>query len=72
MAIGTHLCVINFPHVVEQLGVESPWNSMRDNVHALLDGLGWQPLRSEWDYALTYERIIREVFSDECNRAGLA
>ena len=39
MAIGTHLCVINFPHVVEQLGVESPWNSMRDNVHALLDGL---------------------------------
>ena len=72
MAVGTHLCVVNFPHVVEQLGVVSPPSTMIDNAQALLDGLGWRPLRSEWDYALTHERIIREVFADECRYAGLA
>jgi hypothetical protein len=70
MAIGTHLCVVNFAHVVEELGVVSPWRSMLDNVQALLDGLGWHPLRSEWDYRLTHNRIIQEVFADECRSAG--
>ena len=72
MAVGTHLCVVNFPHVVEQLGVVSPPSTMIDNAQALLDGLGWRPLRSEWDYGLTHKRIIREVFADECRYAGLA
>ena len=45
---------------------------LKDNAQALLDGLGWRPLRSEWDYGLTQERIVREVFADECRRAGLA
>lgn len=72
MAVGTHLCLVNFPHVVEQLGVVSPWSSLKENVQALLDGLGWRPLRSEWDYGLTHERMVREVFADECRRAGLA
>jgi hypothetical protein len=71
LAIGTHLCVVNFPHVVEQLGVVSPSGSLRDNAQALLDGLGWRPLRSEWDYGLTHERLVRELFSEECRRAGL-
>jgi AcrR family transcriptional regulator len=66
MEIGTHLCIVNYPHVVEQLRVVSPPSTMIDNAQALLDGLGWRPLRLEWDYALTHERIIREVFADEC------
>jgi AcrR family transcriptional regulator len=72
MAIGTHLCVVNFPHVIEQLGVVSPQSTLRDRAQALLDGLGWHPLRSEWDYGLTHDLIVREVFAEECRRAGLA
>jgi AcrR family transcriptional regulator len=69
MAIGTHLCVVNLPQVVEQLGVASPQGTLRDSGQALLDGLGWRPLRSEWDYGLTHERILREVFADEWDTA---
>lgn len=72
LAIGTHMCVVNFPHVVEQLGVISPQDALKDNAQALLDGLGWRPLRSEWDYTLTHQRVLREVFADESRRAGLA
>ena len=41
-----------------------------DNAQALFDGLGWRPLRSEWDYASAHERIVREVFADECHTPG--
>jgi hypothetical protein len=37
----------------------------------MFDGFRRHPLRSVWDYGLT-QHIIREVFGDECNRAGLA
>ncbi len=72
MVIGTHLCAVNFPQVVEQLGVVSPMSTLRDNAQALLDGLGWRPLRAEWDYGLTHQRIAREVFADEYHRTRLA
>ena len=72
MAVGTHHCVVNFPHVLEQLGVASPLDTMRDHVHAMLDGLLWRPLRTEWDYQATFNRIVREVFADESRRAGRA
>ena len=70
MVIGTHLCVINFPHVMEQLGVVMPQSSMRDNIQTLLDGLGWRPLRSEWDYDATHKRILREIFAEEGRRGA--
>ncbi len=35
------------------------------NYNTLLDGYGWQPLSSQWDYAASVERIKMEVFSDE-------
>jgi AcrR family transcriptional regulator len=71
MAIGMHLCVANLPHVVQQLGIASPHRTLRETAQTLLDGLGWRPLRSEWDYGATEERIVTEVFADECRRAGL-
>lgn len=70
MAIGTHLCVLNFPHVQQMLGVESPHTTMLDGVQAMLDGLAWRPLRAEWDYRSTHDRIAGEVFADEFRRAG--
>src|SRR6185312_492452 len=37
----------------------------------LLDGLGWQPLARDWDYAKTLERIWREVFPEEARRMSV-
>ena len=33
-----------------------------------LDGFGWRPLSTEWDYPATLERVRKEVFPDEFRR----
>ena len=35
------------------------------NISFLLDGMGWQPLSSQWDYMQSWQRIADEVFKDE-------
>ena len=35
---------------------------MRRLGSAFLDGLGWRPLSSEWDYRRTLQRVYTEVF----------
>ncbi len=49
---------------IEKRGVARPQESLRRACNALLDGWGWRPLWTEWDYAKTYERIRREVFPE--------
>lgn len=34
-------------------------------VATLLDGFGWRPLSTEWDYAKTVERVRSELFAEE-------
>ncbi|MBO0180679.1 TetR/AcrR family transcriptional regulator, partial [Vibrio parahaemolyticus] len=29
-----------------------------------LDGLGWSPLSTEWDYRKTWRRVEQELFSE--------
>ncbi len=38
----------------------------RDGVFGeiVLDGLGWKPLSTEWDYKETRKRFFREVFPE--------
>lgn len=51
-------------------GIDQPavlWN----NYNRLLDGYGWEPLFSKFDYRASSERISREVFGEE-PPAGLA
>ncbi len=38
---------------------------LRKNQQALLDGWGWRPLSSEWDYAATRRRAAAEAFHAE-------
>lgn len=71
LSIGTQSTILNFREVLQEMGISSPLSSYRDNCQFLLDGFGWRPLRTEWDYAETYRRIAREVFADEWKRAGL-
>lgn len=70
MSIGTHLVMVNFRPLLAQNGVTAPLDSLRLNIQIYLDGLGWKPLHSEWDYARTFDRISREVFSDEWRRVS--
>jgi len=35
------------------------------NICITLDGLGWKPLSSEWDYQATIQRIQEEIFAPE-------
>ena len=42
-------------------GVAEPMNALRRASAALLDGHGWKPLSSEWDYDATRKRVAQEV-----------
>jgi len=42
-------------------GVKEPMNALRRASGALLDGWGWKPLTSEWDYEATRKRVAQEV-----------
>lgn len=53
---------------LSHLGVPNPLLSMRRHAHVLLDGLGWKPLSTEWDYPATHERILAEVFPEEARK----
>jgi AcrR family transcriptional regulator len=71
LAVGTQSTLLNFKPLLQDMGISSPLLSFRENCQVLVDGFGWKPLRSEWDYAGTFRRISREVFADEWQRAGL-
>lgn len=71
MALGTHAIISNFRPLLAQIQVTDPFSTLRDNVQVLLDGFGWRPLSSEWDYAETTRRIAKEVFPDEFQSLGI-
>ncbi|MGR5125152.1 TetR/AcrR family transcriptional regulator [Vibrio harveyi] len=39
--------------------------SVLHNANMLLDGLGWLPLSTDWDYRKTWRRVELELFSEE-------
>jgi AcrR family transcriptional regulator len=43
-------------------GVAHPWRSVELSLSILLDGYGWRPLSSAWDYKATRERVHRDSF----------
>lgn len=51
--------------MLAEQGITDPYTTLRRSCHALLDGFGWQPLSSEWDYQASYSRILSEVFPEE-------
>ena len=71
MALGTHAIISNFRPLLDQIQVSDPFSTLRETVLVLLDGYGWKPLSTEWDYTKTAQRIAKEVFADEFQSAGL-
>ncbi|MFZ4767307.1 MAG: TetR/AcrR family transcriptional regulator [Roseimicrobium sp.] len=44
--------------------IEDPIKIVRANQHLMLDGMGWKPLPTEFDYAATDQRIKAEIFPE--------
>ncbi|ADB15692.1 transcriptional regulator, TetR family [Pirellula staleyi DSM 6068] len=55
-----------------KFGITMPYNTIRMHCQTLLDGYGWRPLFTEWDYEATYRRILRDLFAEESLAAGMA
>jgi AcrR family transcriptional regulator len=63
MAIGSHIMGRN-THAAMLAGIEDPLKALCQNVSILMDGLGWKPLSSEWDYDAVDRRIKKESFPE--------
>jgi AcrR family transcriptional regulator len=70
LASGFHALAIQEDKDLEsKLGISDPATTLFTCYDHLLDGFGWKPLSTEWDYAATHERVRREVFPDEFQQA---
>ncbi len=50
---------------LEGIGIAEPYRAIWLTCTYFLDGLGWRPLSSEWDYSAVRQRILNEVFPNE-------
>lgn len=62
-AMGSHIMARN-THAAAMAGIEDPLRALCQTVDLLLDGLGWKPLSTEWDYNAVDRRIKKEIFPD--------
>jgi AcrR family transcriptional regulator len=67
MALGTHMTALNYCPMLKEFEIHDPIKVLINGIHILLDGFQWKPLRNEWSYDVTYQRICSEIFADECN-----
>jgi AcrR family transcriptional regulator len=64
MAFGTRFLLASGAPIVSHEAAD-PDRVVNRNLRLLLDGLGWRPLSSEWDYSATERRVLAEVFAEE-------
>lgn len=66
MTIGFHHILSVEGNAIEtKLGFEDPQAALFSAYDRYLDGFGWRPLSSEWDYRATFQRAREEVFAAE-------
>jgi AcrR family transcriptional regulator len=63
VTIGSHLLSAS-PEVVLMVGIEDQLDLVRQGQEMLVDGFGWRPLSTEWDYRETERRVRQEVFAE--------
>lgn len=69
MVIGAHVSSYEETEVVNAtVKVGDRFETLRECVAALLDGFGWRPLSTEWDYSKTVERVRAELFAEETQK----
>ena len=64
MAFGAHM-LAEMEDDLRHKGYGPIASMTQRNYRILLDGYGWHPLSSAWDYDETQERIQRELFGEE-------
>lgn len=50
---------------LDQMGLDDPFETVRDHTSALLDGFNWHPLSHEYDLKKLNKKIRKEVFNNE-------
>lgn len=65
MALGTHMTAIHNSPMLKKFEISDPPKVLQRGIQRLLDGFGWRPLSNEWDYNVSTQRILSEVFSQE-------
>ncbi len=69
MAFGTRFLLTTNAPIVSHEASADPDRVINRNMRLLMDGLGWKPLSSEWDFAATERRILAEAFPEEAKLA---
>jgi AcrR family transcriptional regulator len=71
MATGARMIIV---HGLgdEVVGDVGPERTQMLNYQMFLDGYGWRPLSTEWDYPAVVERVRAEVFADDLKKAGIS
>lgn len=70
MSTGAHLLQAGPCKPQQMLGAEvDALDALERNYHAFLDGIGWRPLSTEWDYEKTRRRIMEEAFGNGARAA---
>jgi hypothetical protein len=64
LAKGAHLLAEGERMFPADSGIE-PLDLLNDNYQIFLDGAGWAPLRCDWDYRASEERVKKELFATE-------
>ena len=65
MALGTHMTALHYCPMLKEFEIHDPIRVLLTGINIILDGFGWRPLRSEWDYDVSYQRISSEIFGKE-------
>jgi len=65
IAVGTHLGLVNSEPLFGGCVMENACSVKREGVNMMLDGFGWRPLYTEWDYGATRVRVMEAIFPEE-------
>lgn len=65
MALGAHMSSVHQCAMLKNFQITDPSKLLMKGIHTLLDGFGWRPFSTEWDYGVSFQRIGAEVFPDE-------
>lgn len=63
MAMGSH-CMMRSNNALLLAGISNPLQMVCQNVDVVLDGLGWKPLSTHFDFAAVDRRIKQELYPD--------
>lgn len=61
---GAFSSIVKKRVAVQLSGAPDPWKEARAALHSYWDGVGWKPLSTDYDYVVTYERILKGHFPE--------